>query len=93
MTLKMSGPLRIDNLRPYPAEMAERLRSLLVTGALAIPDPHRKGFYDLEDGDRRFYIHLCPSGTVLLLATWRKEDARPVALHKAPLAEAATCCG
>jgi hypothetical protein len=93
MIVKMSGPLRIDNLRHYPAEMAERLRSLLMTGALAIPDPHRKGFYDLEDGDRLFYIHLCPSGTVLLLATWRKEGAPHAVLHEAPLAEAVPCCG
>jgi len=93
MILKMSGPLRIDNLRHYPAEMAERLRSLLETGALALPDPHRKGFYDLEDGDRRFYIHVCPSGTVLWLATWRAEGARPAAVQEAPLAEAVVCCG
>jgi hypothetical protein len=93
MTLKMNGPLRIDNLRPYPAEMIERLRSLLATGAPALPDPHRKGFYDLEDGDRRFYIHLSPFGTVLLLATWWKEGARQTAPHEAPLAEAAPCCG
>jgi hypothetical protein len=73
--------------------MAERLRGLLATGALAIPDPRRKGFYDLEDGDRRFYIHVCPSGTVLLLATWRREDARLPVLREAPLAEAAACCG
>jgi hypothetical protein len=93
MILKMSDPLRIDNLRRHPAEMVERLCSLLVTGTLAIPDPHRKGFYDLEDGDRRFYIHLSPTGAVLLLATWQKRRASQAVPHEAPLTEAVPCCG
>jgi hypothetical protein len=93
MILKMSDPLRIDNLRNHPAEMVERLHSLLVTGALAIPDPHRKGFYDLEDGDRRFYIHLSPSGAVLLLATWREEGAQQPAPQEAAFADVVPCCG
>jgi len=93
MILKMSGPLRIDNLRHYPAETVDRLRRLLVAGASASPDPHRKGFYDLEDGNRRFYIHVCPTGTVLLLATWPREGAPLAALHKAQPAEAVACCG
>lgn len=93
MILKMSGPYRIDNLRHYPAETVERLRCLLVAGAHASPDPHRKAFYDLEDTDRTFYIHISPIGTVLLLATWPREGARQATLHGAPLAEAVACCG
>jgi hypothetical protein len=93
MILKMSGLLRIENLRHHPAEMVERLRSLLVTGVLAVADPHRKGFYDLEDGDRRFYVHLSPTGTVLLLASWQIEAARQAVPHEAALAEAVPCCG
>jgi len=93
MILKMSGPNRIDNLRHYSAETVDRLRCLLGAGAHATPDPHRKSFYDLEDGDRTFYIHLSPTGTVLLLAVWSREGAREAALHKAPPAEAVACCG
>ncbi|MGA3326336.1 MAG: hypothetical protein ABSF45_17835 [Terriglobia bacterium] len=92
MTLKMSGPLRIENLRHHPGETVNRLRGLLVAGAYASPDPHRKGFYDLEDGDRVFYIHVSPIGTVLLLAAWSREGAHHALLHKAPLTEAVACC-
>jgi hypothetical protein len=91
MILKMSGPLRIDNLRHYPAETVDRLRCLLLAGASASPDPHRKGFYDLEDGDRAFYIHQSRTGTVLLLAIWPREGACHAALHEAPLAAAVAC--
>ncbi|MFZ0959904.1 MAG: hypothetical protein WAO35_03290 [Terriglobia bacterium] len=92
MILKMDGPNRIDNLRHYPAETVGRLRSLLETGVIATPDPHRKGFYDLEDGDRTFYIHVSPTGTILLLAEWQREAARVTALPETPLAEAVACC-
>jgi len=92
MILKMSGPHRIDNLRHYPAGTVDRLRCLLWAGANANPDPHRKGFYDLEDGDRTFYIHISPIGTVLLLATWPREGVSQAALHQAPFAEAVACC-
>lgn len=93
MILKLSGPLRIENLRHHPGETVNRLRCLLVAGAHASPDPHRKGFYDLEDGNRVFYIHVSPTGTVLLLAVWSREGALDAPLHKAPLTEAVACCG
>jgi hypothetical protein len=93
MTLKMSGPVRIENLRHQPGEAVERLRSLLGAGASANPDPHRKGFYDLEDEGRTFYIHVSRTGTVLLLAIWPREGAHHATLHEAPLAEAVACCG
>jgi hypothetical protein len=93
MIFKMNGPIRIENLRQHPAETVDRLRCLLVMGAHANPDPHRKGFYDLEDGNRAFYIHVSPTGNVLLLATWLKEGARHATLHQARVTEAAACCG
>ncbi len=92
MTLKINGPLRIDNLRHYPAETVIRLRCLLAAGVQARIDPHRKSFYDLEDGNRLFYIHVSPSGTVLLLATWVKEGISPAALRHESLTETAACC-
>jgi hypothetical protein len=93
MILKMNGPLRIDNLRHYPAETVVRLRCLLGAGASANPDPHRKGFYDLQDEDRAFYINVSRTGTVLLLATWPREGAHHAPLPEAPLARAVACCG
>ncbi len=93
MILKTNGPVRIENLRQHPAETVDRLRCLLMVGTPATADPHRKGFYDLEDGNRSFYIHVSPTGTVLLLASWLKEGARHAVLHKAPHTEAVACCG
>jgi len=92
MILKMDGPLRIDNLRRYPFETVEALRRALVVGATAAADPRRKDFYDLDAGDNIFYIHLSPTGTVLLLACWRKEPVRQSIPRKAPLPEARACC-
>ena len=72
MILKMNGNTGIDNLRNYPADIVEKLRSLLASGARAYPDPNRKQFYDLENGSRVFYIHISPTGNVWLLASWVK---------------------
>lgn len=92
MILKMSNPFRIENLRHYPAETVDRLRCQLAAGAYVSPDPHRANFYDLEDSDRAFYIHVSPTGTVLLLATWPREGAHLASLQKV-LAQAAAGCG
>jgi hypothetical protein len=48
---------------------------LLACGAPAKPDPRRSDFYELEDGNRVFYIHITPvNGNILLLATWVKDE-------------------
>ena len=73
MTLTLNGNTRIDNLRNYPSEIVEKLRALLVAGANACPDPHRRNFYEVENGSRMFYIHLLPNGRVWLLASWLKQ--------------------
>jgi hypothetical protein len=85
MILKLNGSFRINNLRRCPSETVEALRSALVVGATAAADPRRKDFYDLEAGDKTFYIHLRPGGTVLLLACWRKEPAHQAIPCEAPL--------
>ena len=92
MILKMNGPLRIENLRHYSPETVDRVRCLLEAGASASPDARRKNFYDLEDGDRAFFIHVSPTGAVLLLATWSREGAHPAAFQE-PRARALACCG
>ena len=92
MILKMNGQIRIDNLRRYPSETVDALRSALMAGATAIADPRRKNFYDLQNGDSIFFIHLSPTGTVLLLACWRKEPAHQAIRCVAPLPEARAYC-
>jgi hypothetical protein len=87
MTLKMDGTFRIDNLRQYSPETVEGLRGALLAGANATADPRRENFFDLEAGDRIFYIHLNRTGTVLLLACWRKEPARQFISRETPLLE------
>ncbi len=67
---RLSG---VDNLRNYPAEIIEELEELLLWGGSAVPDPKRKGFYDLENYRRTFFIQISPiTGKVALLAAWRK---------------------
>jgi streptogramin lyase len=87
MVLKLNGNTGIDNLRNYPAEVVEKLRSLLAAGARASRDPNRKEFYDVENGSRMFYIHISPTGNVWLLASWVKPPA-PLAEAQPALVEA-----
>lgn len=75
-----TGRLKIENLRHYPNDLVEKLRGLLLTGTEARPDPSRKGFYDVYNGTRVFFIHVSPvSGSVLFLASWLKEQSAEVA--------------
>jgi hypothetical protein len=61
----------VDNLRNYIAEIIKGLEELLLSGGSAVPDPKRKGFYDLESHERTFCIHISSiTGRVALLATW-----------------------
>src|ERR1035441_4241058 len=63
----------VDNLRNYPAEIIKELEELLLSGGSALPDPKRKGFYDLENYGRTFFIQISSiTGRVVLLATWLK---------------------
>ena len=92
MIFKLNGPFRIDNLRRYPADTVEALRAALLAGVIAAADPRRHNFYDLEAGDRVFYIHLSPTGTVLLLACWHKEPPPQTIPLEVRLPEARACC-
>lgn len=67
--------INIEDLRNHPPESIERLRELLVSGAARHPDPQRSNFFEIEDQDRVYYVHISPSGKVLLLATWMREPA------------------
>jgi len=92
MMFRMNGPVRIDNLRHYPAATVERLRSLLTQGAMATADPRRKNFYDLEAEEGNYYIHVSPTGTVLLLARWQRTPALQDIRKEMPVGEAMACC-
>ena len=77
MFLRMKQRPAVDNLRNYPAEIIKELEELLLSGGSALPDPKRKGFYDLEDYDRTFFIQISSiTSKVVLLATWRKALSR-----------------
>lgn len=97
MILRLEGKaaenLRIENLRDYPGELVEKLRGLLLRGAEARPDPSRKGFYDVDNGARVFFIHVSPvSGKVMLLASWRKQQAAEPASLRAGSSVASSQC-
>jgi hypothetical protein len=80
MVLRVDNQPEIQDLRNHSAETVDRLRHLLASGAPAVPDPHRKDFFEVQNGSRVFYIHISPvSGKVMLLATWFKE-AQPAPL-------------
>ena len=79
MLIRLNSKPVIDNIHNYPRSIVERLAMLLTDGAIAEADAHRKGFYDVADGDRVFFIHISPiSGKVFLLASWRVEQVAPL---------------
>ena len=86
MILQLNQQPNIEDLRHHGPEAVEKLRRLLAYGAPAKPDPCRSDFFELEDGNKVFYIHISPvNGKVLLLATWLKdeESAEIKASHQA----------
>jgi hypothetical protein len=79
MFLRMKRKPVVDNLRNYPAAIIKELEELLLSGGSALPDPKRKGFFDLENHERIFFIQVSSvTGKVVLLATWRKALFRRV---------------
>ena len=76
MKLRFSGNLQIEDLRKHSEETIAKLRRLLTDGATFQADPHRKNYYEVEDGRAVYYIHIRPTaGKVYLLATWPKENS------------------
>ena len=72
MILRIEQQLTIDNLQNYPSEVVDQLEKLLVKAVSARPDPRRKNFYDVEDAERAFFVHVSPlTRKVILLAVWR----------------------
>jgi hypothetical protein len=84
MLIRLNHKPAIDNIHKYPQSIVDRLSTLLTHGALGDADPRRKGFYDVTDGDRTFFIHISPvSGKVFLLASWQVEPALPLVARAA----------
>ena len=83
MVLRLDQNTSIEDLRHHPAEVIEKLRALLASGAVAHEDPHRESFYEVENNGRVYYICVSPiTGKVLLLGTWLA-DRKPIAGIKA----------
>lgn len=72
MVLQLTEPqLVVEDAYAHPAEAVENLRALLVAGAVAMPDPRRKNFYEVQNGSKVYYVHRSPAtGRVLLLGIW-----------------------
>jgi hypothetical protein len=87
---RLDQDIMIRDLRGYPAELVEQLRTLLTSvtdshNVVVHPDPQRPGIYDLEAPDRVFFIYVSLAcDKVLLLASWSKEpsDVSAVSLSK-----------
>jgi hypothetical protein len=73
--------LDIQDPRHHPAEVLQGLRHALASGAPAIPEARRPGFFEIYADDHVFYIHLSPvSRRITLLARWACEpELEPVA--------------
>jgi hypothetical protein len=71
MLLQIKQSSRIENPREYPARAVEDLRGILAVGTEAQSDPQRENFYELENNNNTYYIHVSPiTGNVILLAKW-----------------------
>ena len=74
MLLQMSEGSKIENPRGYADHAVEHLRDLLAAGGQAQPDPKREHFYQIENDNNAYYIHVSPiTGNVILLANWERK--------------------
>ncbi len=79
MVLRVKVQTKVENPRGYIAKVVDELRNLLTAGARARRDPSRENFYEVENANNIFYIHISPlTGNVVLLAKWpgQTRDAR-----------------
>jgi hypothetical protein len=82
MVLRLKNDLSIENPAHVPAEVVEKVRSLLARGASAQADARRDNFYEIENGDHTYWIHVSPiSGRVVLLAAWNTPVTSMTAAH------------
>jgi len=77
--------LRTDHpvvpINPSTWEYLHEVEAVLHEGVMAAPDTHRPGFYEIEVGDKWYYIHI-PSriaGVYLVAAGKSQSSGRPTA--------------
>ena len=71
MTTCTASEVEIQDLRNHPEAVVLSLREVLCGGATLIPDPKRRGIYEVHSNTRVYYIYVTPgSGELQLLATW-----------------------
>jgi hypothetical protein len=71
MVLQMNEQSRIEDPRNYGPAVVNQLRNLLAAGVSAQRDPRRENFYEFENGENTFYIHISPvNGDIMLLGKW-----------------------
>jgi hypothetical protein len=78
--LELTPELKIEDPRGHSPETVRRLRQALTSGAPAAPDARRAGFFEIQDEDQVFYIHMSPvTQKITLLATWSREPELEIA--------------
>ena len=81
--LEFGADSRIEDPRGHSPEILQRLRQALVSGAPAVPESRRPGFFEVHADEHVFYIHISPlTQSITLLATWsceRELEATPSA--------------
>jgi len=71
MTTCTASEVEIQDLRNHPEAVVLSLREVLCGGATLIPDPKRRGIYEVHSNTRVYYIYVTPgSGELQLLAIW-----------------------
>lgn len=84
LELKLTSDLKISDLeiedpRGHSPEELRRLREALASAAPAVPDARRPNLFEVQAGDRVFYIHVSPvSRKIILLATWLPDPVEVV---------------
>lgn len=77
MAVTIEQMLLIEDPRNHSDQTRDRLRHLLASGASARPDAKRADFFEIDDCEHVFYVHVSKStGKVTLLAVWNKNDER-----------------
>lgn len=62
---------KIEDPRRHAPQVLERLQQALASGAPAVPDARRPGFFEIRAGEEVFYIHVSPvTRRITMLATW-----------------------
>jgi hypothetical protein len=73
MAVMIEQMLQIEDPRNHSSETQDRLRYLLASGAPARPDEKRVDFFEIEDHNHTFYVHVSKTtGSVTLLAVWNR---------------------